>query len=162
MVHAIETDIRFAAEYQRMGSSPPAWQDPAPLILACAADLGAGGIVEVEIASLQVYADPMLGKVFCNLIANALDHGERVSRIAFTTEERDGGLVIVCEDNGIGIPPGEKEIIFSSGYGKHHGYGLFLIREILAITGILIQETGEAGKGARFEIYFPEGKYKKG
>ncbi|HDS63131.1 MAG TPA: PAS domain S-box protein [Methanofollis liminatans] len=161
MARAIETDIRFSAEYQRMGSSPPAWQDPAPLIRSCAADLGAGEIVQVEIAPLRIYADPMLRKVFCNLIANALDHGGGVSRILFAAEEKDGGLVIVCEDDGIGIPPGEKEIIFSSGYGKNHGYGLFLIREILAITGIQIRETGEAGTGARFEIFVPEGKHKK-
>jgi len=161
MARAIETDIRFSAEYQRMGSSPPAWQNPVPLIRSCAAEQGAGEIVQVEIAPVLIYADPMLRKVFCNLIANALDHGEGVSRIVFAAEEKDGGLVIACEDDGIGIPPGEKEIIFSSGYGKNHGYGLFLIREILAITGILIRETGEAGKGARFEIFVPEGTHKK-
>jgi len=32
------------------------------------------------------------------------------------------------------------------------GLGLFLSREILAITGITITETGEPGNGARFEI----------
>ena len=39
------------------------------------------------------------------------------------------------------------------------GMGLFLAREILAITGITITETGEAGKGARFELHVPEGGY---
>jgi len=160
MARAIETDLLFGAEYQKMGSSPPAWQEPAPLIRACAADMEDGVIVQVDLTPVLVYADPMLRKVFCNLIANAIDHGGRVSRIVFTAEERDGGLVIVCKDDGVGIPPEEKEIIFSSGYGKNHGYGLFLIREILAITGILIRETGEAGRGARFEIFVPDGKFK--
>jgi len=160
MARAIETDLLFGAEYQKMGSSPPAWQEPAPLIRACAADMEDGAIVQVDLTPVLVYADPMLRKVFCNLIANAIDHGGRVSRIVFTAEERDGGLVIVCKDDGVGIPPEEKEIIFSSGYGKNHGYGLFLIREILAITGILIRETGEAGRGARFEIFVPDGKFK--
>jgi len=160
MARAIETDLLFGAEYQKMGSSPPAWQEPAPLIRACAADMEDGAIVQVDLTPVLVYADPMLRKVFCNLIANAIDHGGRVSRIVFTAEERDGGLVIVCKDDGVGIPPEEKEIIFSSGYGKNHGYGLFLIREILAITGILIRETGEAGIGARFEIFVPDGKFK--
>jgi len=38
--------------------------------------------------------------------------------------------------------------------------GLFLIREILALTGISIRETGVPGSGARFEILVPEGKYR--
>jgi hypothetical protein len=35
-----------------------------------------------------------------------------------------------------------------------------LIREILAITGTTIVETGEPGKGARFEITWPVGQYR--
>ncbi|WP_424061443.1 hypothetical protein [Methanoregula sp.] len=38
--------------------------------------------------------------------------------------------------------------------------GLYLVREILAITGIQIKETGEPGKGARFEITVPRGSYR--
>jgi hypothetical protein len=35
-----------------------------------------------------------------------------------------------------------------------------LIREILSITGITIAETGEFGKGARFEIRVPKNGYR--
>ena len=38
--------------------------------------------------------------------------------------------------------------------------GLFLSREILAITDIILRETGEPGKGARFEITIHEGAYR--
>jgi len=34
---------------------------------------------------------------------------------------------------------------------------LIFVREILAITGITIRETGEPGKGARFEMTVPKG-----
>jgi hypothetical protein len=37
---------------------------------------------------------------------------------------------------------------------------MFLIRDILTITGLTISETGEAGKGARFEILVPEGSFR--
>jgi len=37
---------------------------------------------------------------------------------------------------------------------------LFLSQEILSITGITITETGEPGKGARFEITVPKGAYR--
>jgi signal transduction histidine kinase len=46
------------------------------------------------------------------------------------------------------------------GFGKNTGLGLFLSREILAITGIMIAEMGEPGKGARFEITEPKGMFR--
>jgi signal transduction histidine kinase len=51
--------------------------------------------------------------------------------------------------------------IFGMGYGNHTGIGLFLAREILSITGLSIKEVGEEGKGARFEILVPEGKWRE-
>jgi len=40
------------------------------------------------------------------------------------------------------------------------GLGMFLAREILSLTGIMIKETGVPGKGARFEIKVPNGMYR--
>jgi hypothetical protein len=37
---------------------------------------------------------------------------------------------------------------------------MFLIREILSITGLTIRETGIPEKGVRFEIRVPEGSYR--
>jgi signal transduction histidine kinase len=68
--------------------------------------------------------------------------------------------VVVFEDNGTGIAAAEKERIFERGYGKNTGLGLFLAREILALTGIAIRETGVPGTGVRFEIVVPEGVYR--
>jgi hypothetical protein len=39
--------------------------------------------------------------------------------------------------------------------------GLFLIREILGISGITIEEKGVPGEGARFEIRVPPGRFRK-
>ncbi|MDD1681346.1 MAG: sensor histidine kinase, partial [Methanoregula sp.] len=44
--------------------------------------------------------------------------------------------------------------------GKGTGWGLFLAREILAVTGMTITETGEPGKGVRFEIILPPGSFR--
>ena len=62
----------------------------------------------------------------------------------------------------MGIPVDEKEKIFVRGYGKHTGLGLYLVREILELTGIAVKETGEPGRGARFELLVPFGNYKFG
>ena len=66
----------------------------------------------------------------------------------------------VCEDDGDGVPEDKKELIFCKGVGTNTGLGLFLASEILAITGITIEETGAPGRGARFEMIVPQGGYR--
>lgn len=52
-----------------------------------------------------------------------------------------------------------KDRIFDRGFWKNIWLGLFLIKEILSITGITIEENGTPGEGARFEITVPKGAY---
>jgi len=166
--HALQTTaaiVSFARDYEEIGLAAPAWLEVFPLADAAWRSLERSGVVfENAIgSSLFVCADAMIGKVFYNLVDNALSHGgENLTRIRFFAQEAEGGLVIVCEDNGCGIVPEEKERIFKRGFGKQTGLGLFLSREILALTGITIRETGGPGSGARFEISVPAGKYRFG
>jgi signal transduction histidine kinase len=80
--------------------------------------------------------------------------------IRFSFRESDNGLVIICDDDGVGIADTDKEMIFERGYGKNTGFGLYLIRLILALSGFTIKETGTFGKGARFEITVPVEAYR--
>ena len=99
----------------------------------------------------------MLEKVFYNLFDNTKRHGGNAAEISvsFKTGADKSGIIIV-EDNGQGVEPSKKEEIFKKGFGGNSGYGLFLIRNILEITGIKIKETGIFGQGARFEIIVPD------
>jgi signal transduction histidine kinase len=115
--------------------------------------------VTVTTGNATIFADPLFDKVIYNLFDNALRHGEGVSEIRVSSEERSSGVVLVIEDNGTGIPAAIKEKIFERGYGKNTGWGLFLVREILEITGMTITECGEPGKGARLEIHIPRGSF---
>jgi signal transduction histidine kinase len=152
----IRKQIKFAENYEKLGSMQPTWQIVAELIPSPESKQIA---LEKNCLGLRVYADPMLAKVFGNLMANTILHGVRTTEINVRHEVRDEGVIIVWEDNGVGIPDNEKEKIFERGFGKNTGLGLFLIREILAITGMTICETGVPGKGARFEIFVPREKY---
>ena len=115
---------------------------------------------DCETGNLDIYADPMIEKVFYNLFDNAVRYGEGVSRIGITWSYANDDLLLIFEDDGIGIPDDEKELIFQRGYGKNTGLGLFLTREILSITGMTICETGEYRKGARFEIRVSNGNFR--
>jgi len=107
-----------------------------------------------------VFADPLIAKVFYNLIDNAVRYGGKITTIRFSVKELDDRHVVICEDDGDGVVAEEKEKIFERGFGKNTGMGLFLSREILSITGIAIRETGEPGNGVQFEITVPEGAYR--
>jgi len=149
----IRRQIEFTRDYQDLGVRAPEWQRISDTIRAAAAE---GLPITDETDGLAIYADPMLVKVFGNLMDNTVRHGEVATRVRVRYRpEEDGSLTLIWEDDGVGVPAGEKERIFHRGVGKNTGLGLFLIREILAITSITIVETGEPGKGARFEMRVP-------
>lgn len=158
----IQRQIEFTKSYEDIGVRAPQWQDVPVHVNALKSQIPPGEIaVAVAIEGLEVFADPLLEKVFENLIDNSRRHGERVRHISFSTrQDRPDDIALVYEDDGIGIPEADKEGIFKKGFGKHTGLGLFLTREILAITGLTIKETGVYGQGARFEILVPEGRYR--
>ncbi len=158
----ISAIILFTKQYEEIGVKAPTWQDCRKLVDTAAKQVQIGQVMVKNDfpAGAEVFADPLIVRVCYNLIDNAVRYGGKITTILFTVENRDGYEVIVCEDDGDGIVEDEKEIIFERGFGKNTGLGLFLIREILAITGMTIQETGEPGKGARFEITVPNGNWR--
>ncbi len=58
------------------------------------------------------------------------------------------------------MPRENKERICDRGFGSNSGLGMFLVREILGITGITIEENRT--EGARFEMRVPPGRYRIG
>jgi PAS domain S-box-containing protein len=161
IARTIDEQIEFTREYQTMGVHEPQWIPVGMTIVRVTGQLDPKGIaIHDDTGSLELWADPLLGKVFYNLTDNAIRHGDTITEIRIRCEEKDDRLVLFFEDNGPGIPPEDKLEIFERGFGKNTGLGLFMIREILAITGITISETGIFGKGARFEMLVPDGKFR--
>jgi PAS domain S-box-containing protein len=155
---AIKEQIEFTRVYQDLGSHEPQWHKldqvisrlQVPPLLSVHADL----------QNVEIFADPIFHKIFYNFLENAIRHGQKVRTITVSTHDGPRGLVISWEDDGVGIPAHEKKKIFSKEYGKHTGLGLFLAAEICSVTGITLTETGEPGKGARFEMLVPPGSYR--
>jgi PAS domain S-box-containing protein len=116
--------------------------------------------LKVDLGGLEIYSDPLIDRVFYNLIHNALQYGEKLTRISFCCHETSDGLLLICEDDGIGIPLEQKSLIFERIVGGVGTFGLFFVREFLTISGMTIAETGNPGTGARFEIAVPKGVYR--
>ncbi|OPZ55723.1 MAG: Alginate biosynthesis sensor protein KinB [Synergistetes bacterium ADurb.Bin520] len=116
-----------------------------------------GIAVESRVQGIRLLADPMLENVFHTLADNTVRHGGHVTKVVVRGENVEKGVVIIWEDDGVGVPSDRKEMIFDQGFGDNTGLGLYLAREILATTGFTITEEGEPGKGARFVIRAPSG-----
>jgi len=158
----ISSMIRFTKEYESIGVTAPVWQDCRMLVDTAAKQAQLGQIIVKNDlpAGTEVFADPLVVKVYYNLMDNAVRYSGKITTIRFSAEEAGDNHVIVCEDDGEGVVVEEKEKIFERGFGKNTGLGLALAREILDITGITIRETGEPGRGARFEMTVPKGVYR--
>ena len=158
----ISSMIQFTREYEEIGIDAPAWQDARSLVDTAVKGIHLGQLTvknDLPVCS-EVFADPLIVKVFYNLVDNAVRYGGRVTTIRFSVESQEREYMLVCEDDGDGIPADEKEKIFERGFGKNTGMGLFLSQKILSITGITITETGEPGKGTRFEMTVPKGMWR--
>ncbi len=153
--------LDFAKNYQDMGMNPPRWQNVWQVFLYAISHIDFLHMKQnLQLNNLEIFADPLFEKALFNLMQNVLTHGVNATEVTLRYEEKSDNLMLFIEDNGVGIPPEEKNMIFDRGYGKGTGLGLFLVREVLSITGMTIRETGMSGKGTRFEITVPMGAYR--
>jgi len=158
---AIRNQILFTRDFKDMGMEKAYWQVLDTVFLPIKERMKLGNTeLDVTEKDVDIFADPWLNKVFSNLTNYIRHQGKTTTKITIDYQESADGLEIIINANGIGIPADKKERIFERGFGEHNGYDLFLAREILAITGISIKETGEPGKGAKFVIKVPKRAYR--
>lgn len=147
------------SDYQSAGYRVQ-WQTLPQIFRRC---VGLYSNIKVDLVkdNISIISTPAIQIVISSMVNNTAMHGgQNVSEVKIDWQKVPGGIVLVYEDNGVGIPDEQKSDIFKKGFGKHTGMGLFLAKEILKITGLEITEKGTYGKGARFEIFVPEGAYK--
>jgi PAS domain S-box-containing protein len=162
-LQSIHEIIEYTKDYQDMGIKPATWQSVNLALLFGLSHVSIGEIRHsLETGNLEIFADPLLEKVCQRLFENSLAHGGHVTRIRIWHTKTPDGITIFFEDDGIGISAEKKEQIFMRGEGatRFSMRSLIFVREILDITGITIRETGEPGKGARFEIEVPNGAWR--
>jgi PAS domain S-box-containing protein len=161
-VESIRNQIEFFRLLQEHGLVTPKWQhvshsfeDAAALLPAHAVD------IRSEMDDFEIYTDPLLPRVFFNLMENSLKYGgRRLTGIRLSAMISGDSLHIIYEDNGYGVLPDEKLKIFEFRQGSATGMDLFLVREILGFTAITITENGEPEKGVRFVIVVPKNKFR--
>jgi signal transduction histidine kinase len=157
----IDALLDFTGEYEKIGLTEPVWLEVPRLFKEGVMGLDTQRITaSLDLDGLEILGDPMFSKVFRNLADNTLRHGEKATRISVSYEVRPDGLVITYEDDGVGITKEARAKLFQRGYGKNTGLGLYLTKEILDSSGMIIRETSVPGSGVRFEMLVPNGKFR--
>jgi signal transduction histidine kinase len=104
-------------------------------------------------------------RILSNLVCNAIQHMGSVDdpRIVVDLRGAPGGVDLVVEDNGNGIPQGIRERIFEPFYGNcstqtsaRSGLGLAIVKRIVEAHGGWITVDSPPGRGATFRVFFPD------
>ncbi|MEN6395558.1 MAG: PAS domain S-box protein, partial [Methanoregula sp.] len=108
-VAIIQGHISFTKQYQEVGIHVPQWQKVADVIDHVIPNFIHSGIAfKTDLEGIEVYADPLLEKVFYNLIDNAVRYGTTLTTILVHGEVTPGGMDIIFEDDGVGVPVEDK------------------------------------------------------
>lgn len=113
------------------------------------------------------YVKVYLENILFNLINNAMTYTRKgvAPEITVATWKADSGIVLMVQDNGIGIDlKKHHEQLFRYKRKFHRGYesngvSLFKIRNQVRTFGGNIEVKSEAGKGCSFYVYFNNREY---
>jgi PAS domain S-box len=152
-----EDIFNFADMYEQLGIEELAYIDVEAIINEASKLFSQAPTITNECVGLKILADSCLRQLFYNFIDNTIAHGEKATTSRIYYQQNPESLLLVYEDNGVGVPVQNKSLIFEKGFstGGSTGYGLFLVKKMTDLYGWQIEETGEAGKGARFVITIP-------
>jgi len=116
---------------------------------------------EVDVAvqvddDVHVRGDELFGRIFGNLLRNAVDHNDTDSlRISVVVERVVGSAVVSVSDDGGGIPERKLETLFDRPQTDDNGLGLYLVAELVESYGGTIDLVDTGNEGTIFEITFP-------
>jgi len=159
---AIRDEITVTRDYKDLGTDPPEWLNIREVVASAVARYGESPVTfEIDLPDLFVYADRQMERVFSRMIENAVMALPPPPVVHISANVNESGMIIAVEYNGSGISSEDKEQIFQPGCTLPGMRGLFIIREILSLTGITLSETGMTGKTTRFEIGIPPESFRR-
>jgi PAS domain S-box-containing protein len=108
----------------------------------------------------RAQADPeKLRQVLEQLVSNAVKYSPSGATVTVSATRRADAVEVAVADEGEGIPPSERDRIFSrfytGGTGQGTGLGLFIARGLVREMGGRMWVESEEGEGSRFAFELP-------
>jgi signal transduction histidine kinase len=120
-------------------------------------------ITGAEAGNTFFVAGDKLSQVFLNLILNAIDAVPDRGAIAVSIKKQDNTMLVSVEDNGLGVPPENREKIFTPFYSSKEGgtgLGLSISRKIIESYGGKITVSPAENGGSCFTVTLPDQTFK--
>lgn len=112
-----------------------------------------------------ISADPrLMTMIFQNLISNAIKYSKEGGKIDLQVSLDQQTLMIRVTDRGLGISKSEQAKVFSKLFRADNaravepegtGLGLYIVKNVVAVSGGKITFNSEENKGTTFEVTFP-------
>jgi signal transduction histidine kinase/GAF domain-containing protein len=127
----------------------------------------AGHTIDLDVEDVTVSIDSAkVERIIENLLSNAIRHTPAGTNIWVKASSRDGGLMLLVEDEGPGVPGDMREAVFepfrqapgsSSEHSPGVGVGLSLVRRFSELHGGRAWLEERPGGGASFHVFLPGG-----
>lgn len=123
----------------------------------------AGALVNIDTSECNSwnFSRKNFHSIVYNLLSNAIKYRDpqRPLEIAISTRNQDKYVVLIVQDNGLGISSANKEKMFTM-FKRFHdhvegtGIGLYIVKRIIENAGGRIEVESEVGKGSIFKVFF--------
>jgi|GEM_PF-1599817 len=106
----------------------------------------------------------LVREAMLNLLSNAIKYSPEGGTVTLAVELRETDALVSVQDNGIGIPPGQRGRMFQKFFRAENavqsgsegtGLGLYVVKQIVERSGGTIDFVSEPGKGTRFFFTLP-------
>lgn len=129
-------------------------------------------VSELNASNSVIFADELhFINVITNMLDNAIKYTDTIPKIKISTTNKDDGITIRVEDNGIGIDSLNQKHIYKKFFRVHtgdvhnvkgFGLGLFYVKSVMdAHLGTIELVKSELSRGSVFELHFPYNFNKK-
>jgi signal transduction histidine kinase len=119
-------------------------------------------VAQLDGDALAAQADPeKLRQVLEQLVSNAVKYSPDGGTVTVSAHRRDETVELAVSDEGVGVPPGERERIFSKFYkagdasARGTGLGLFIANGLVREMGGRMWVDSREGQGSRFAFELP-------
>lgn len=116
-----------------------------------------------QVKSYPVYLDlNLIEQILTNLISNAIKYSPNGGPVKFELIMDFNQVIFRIQDSGIGIPPSERDRLFTSFYRASNtegisgtGLGLSIVKNAVEVQGGTIQVHSEVKMGSMFTVTLP-------